>query len=187
MTGNNAPMLWVDHIPEPGTSRESILPDWAAQYDRPCCVLRVVTSADVNDDSLQNVVTAADVNDDSLQTPELNAQEHLWKTLANVAKDLRDEQTGQTGEGQDVDIPLGDREQELLQAALELQAFNSDSRKTTEEIVTKAIAPAAEPNAYKKCLSNLVHKNFLESKQGSHGGYWLTESGKERAEKLKKG
>jgi hypothetical protein len=115
-----------------------------------------------------------------------NLIEHI-EALKKIRVGLPEAAEPATPEGQDIDIPLSDSEQELLQAAFELQAFDSDSRKTAEEIVKEAVAPTADTNSYKNCLANLVENKFLESKQGSGGGYWLTKSGKERAEKLKNG
>lgn len=82
------------------------------------------------------------------------------------------------------DEPLGDRSQSILIAMLELDATDCDRRKTTEEIVRKALGETADANALKTVMVELKKLGLAESKRGSGGGYWLTESGRSRASKL---
>jgi hypothetical protein len=80
---------------------------------------------------------------------------------------------------------LSDDQRCLLVAALSLAAMDSDSRKTTEELVKEAMGGFADPANAKKALSRLVKAGLLESQQGRGGGYWLTKTGRIRAERLK--
>jgi hypothetical protein len=72
---------------------------------------------------------------------------------------------------------LSRRKGEILMALGDLQALSQASRKTTEEIANRAEGKGANPESYKKPLSQLVSAGLLESAQGRDGGYWLTETG----------
>lgn len=85
------------------------------------------------------------------------------------------------------DIPLSDRAQEILQAMLKLKAFDSDRRKTNAEVTLHAFGSLAEPNDQKEVFSDLKDAGLLEVKRGRGGGYWLTPTGKSRAERLADG
>ena len=80
--------------------------------------------------------------------------------------------------------PLCERSQLMLMAMLELEAVDSDRRKTTEEVVLKACGKTADANALKGVMAELKKIGLVESKRGSGGGYWLTDSGRSRASKL---
>jgi hypothetical protein len=66
----------------------------------------------------------------------------------------------------------------LMCAAQELEAITETALVSAEVLVNKAIGQQADPNSYKKYLAELVEKEFLFSKGGRSGGYWLTEKGK---------
>jgi hypothetical protein len=80
--------------------------------------------------------------------------------------------------------PLTNEQQYLLIAALELAAFDSDSRRTAEELVKAAKGASADPANAKKPLAGLVRDGQLDSRKGAGGGYWLTPAGKRRAIRL---
>ena len=82
------------------------------------------------------------------------------------------------------DLPLSVDQRDFLVAALELSAFDSDSRQTATEIVEQAKGKHAEPQNAKHSFASLVEKKLLESTTGRHGGYWLTETGRSRAERI---
>lgn len=79
--------------------------------------------------------------------------------------------------------PLGDRAQNVLIAMLELSAVDSDSRRSTEDIATKAIN--GDGNALKSVMADLKTRLLIDSKTGRGGGCWLTQPGRERAQKLR--
>lgn len=97
------------------------------------------------------------------------------------------DEAGQVSEEAEVDIPLSDRAQEILAAMYEMQAFNSDHRKTNSEITARAVSTTADPNAQKEVFSELKGAELLAVKRGRAGGYWLTRSGKARARRLAEG
>jgi hypothetical protein len=82
------------------------------------------------------------------------------------------------------DAPLSDRAQSVLIAMLEMSAFDSDRRKTAEEITLKALGDTTGANALKSVMAELKTLGFVDSKRGSAGGSWLTDSGRSRARKL---
>lgn len=84
-----------------------------------------------------------------------------------------------------VDDPLNERGQHVLIAMLELDAVDSDRRRTTEEIAVKALGDGTDPNALKNVMSDLKTRQYVLSKTGRGGGCWLTEKGQERARKLR--
>jgi hypothetical protein len=84
------------------------------------------------------------------------------------------------------DEPLGDRAQSVLIAMYELGLFDSDHRRTTEDISAKALGSGADANALKGVMANLKIRQLVISKTGRSGGCWLTESGRIRAEKLRR-
>jgi hypothetical protein len=88
--------------------------------------------------------------------------------------------------GPDRDPILSDDQKDLLVAALLLEAFDSDSRRTAVELVKKTKGECSDPYNAKKSLADLVKpKMLLESQSGRAGGYWLTQHGRRRAEKLR--
>jgi hypothetical protein len=93
---------------------------------------------------------------------------------------------GQTPETPIVDEPLSERSQLVLVAMHLLEAFDSDRRKPTEEIAVKALGGGADPNALKGVMAELKTRELINSKTGRGGGCWLTESGRARAEKLRR-
>jgi hypothetical protein len=112
------------------------------------------------------------------------------ETRGAMTASIEDELPIQTAVETDGDLshlaPLLSEDQKLyLIAAFELSAFDSDSRRTSVQIVTTAKGRHAEPASAKKALSDLVSpKKLLRSKNGKQGGYWLTEAGKLRAKRL---
>ena len=82
--------------------------------------------------------------------------------------------------------PLSGRAMCVLEAMLMLGAINPDHRQTTEDIAEKALGKCADANALKGVMAELKTRKLIESKTGRGGGYWLTESGRVRAEKLRK-
>lgn len=87
--------------------------------------------------------------------------------------------------GTGTDEPLGERSQLVLVAMLELDALDSDRRRSTEDIAAKAIGKDADPNSLKGVMAELNTRELIESKTGRGGGCWLTDKGRIRAEKLR--
>lgn len=82
------------------------------------------------------------------------------------------------------DEPLSERAQLVLAAMLELNAVDSDRRRPVEEIAPRALGPEADANALKLVLAELRGKGMARSKTGRGGGFWLTDKGRRRAERL---
>lgn len=82
------------------------------------------------------------------------------------------------------DEPLSERAQLVLAAMLELDAVDSDRRRPVEEIAPRALGPEADANALKLVLAELRGKGMARSKTGRGGGFWLTDKGRRRAERL---
>lgn len=80
------------------------------------------------------------------------------------------------------DEPLCDRAQLVLQTLLKADAVDSDSRITTAEIVKNS--GGLDPVPYKPVVADLNRRGYVNTKQGSGGGVWLTKQGKDRAAKL---
>jgi len=85
----------------------------------------------------------------------------------------------------DQDVPINDRQQSILNAMLELKAFDSDSRCTTTKIAENAKGWKAKPESYKQPMTELRKLKLVNTKVGSHGGCWLSQKGRERAQRLK--
>jgi hypothetical protein len=83
------------------------------------------------------------------------------------------------------DEPLGERAQDVLVAMLELGAVDSDTRRSTEDIASKALGPRSDANALKSVMADLKTRQLIGSKTGRNGGCWLTDKGKLRATKLR--
>ena len=83
------------------------------------------------------------------------------------------------------EVQLSERAQCVLSAMLELDAVDSDRRRSTEAIAEKALGRGADPNALKNVMAELKTRNLIDSKTGRGGGCWLTVSGQMRAEKLR--
>jgi hypothetical protein len=84
------------------------------------------------------------------------------------------------------DVQLSGRQEVVLQALLEMKAFDSDSRESTPRIAKAAEGEQADPNSFKEPISDLVTKKLVKTKSGRGGGCWLTPLGRVRAEKLAK-
>jgi len=83
------------------------------------------------------------------------------------------------------DEPLSDRARFVLHAMLELDAVDSDRRRSTEDIAVKAIGRAVDANALKSVVADLKTRNLIDTKAGRGGGCWLTDRGQARAKKLR--
>lgn len=79
------------------------------------------------------------------------------------------------------DEPLAERAQLVLIAMLELEAFDSDQRKTTAIITSKALGETSDANALKGVMAELKTRGLVKSKKGSGGGFWLSVRGTERS------
>ncbi len=79
---------------------------------------------------------------------------------------------------------LSDKQQEILVALFEMNSFDSDNRKNTQEIADRSEGKGAASESYKQPVSALVDAGLLESKKGRGGGLWLTPAGRERATRL---
>ncbi|MCK4873633.1 MAG: Rrf2 family transcriptional regulator [Phycisphaerales bacterium] len=85
----------------------------------------------------------------------------------------------------DREEPLSDRARFVLVAMIELGAVDSDARHSTEAIAIKALGRSADANALKSVMADLNTRKLIDSKTGRGGGCWLTDSGRQRAEKLR--
>jgi hypothetical protein len=83
------------------------------------------------------------------------------------------------------DPPLSQRQYEILEAMLNLRATDPARRKTTEVIAAAAEA-GANPEAFKIPIKDLKKRGFIGTKPSRGGGCWLTATGRELAERLKK-
>lgn len=81
--------------------------------------------------------------------------------------------------------PLSERARLVLVAMLELDAVDSDRRRSTEDIAVRAIGTGTDANALKSVMAELKTRKLIDSRTGRGGGCWLTESGRPRAEKLR--
>jgi hypothetical protein len=84
-----------------------------------------------------------------------------------------------------VDIPLSPRAQSVLQAMLEMDATDSDSRQRTEDIATVALGSGTSPDSLKSVMTELKSIGLIDTRRFRGGGCWLTEKGRIRAEKLR--
>lgn len=84
------------------------------------------------------------------------------------------------------DAPLSEDQRYFLIAMCELAAFDSDNRRTSRQIVTRAKGRWTDTANAKRALAGLVRKSLCKSLTGANGGYWLTAEGKARAQRLKK-
>jgi hypothetical protein len=79
---------------------------------------------------------------------------------------------------------LDEREKVILMAMLELHAFDSDSRKTTQEIAGRAFGANVAYETLKSVIRTLKERQLIMTVPIKGGGCYLTTSGKRRAEKL---
>ncbi len=85
--------------------------------------------------------------------------------------------TGISGEAKPAsELPLVDRELDVLQALCELNALDEDSRVTANAIAKKATGDE-EPDRVKREIANLARLECVASKEGRGGGSWITERG----------
>lgn len=82
------------------------------------------------------------------------------------------------------DEPLSERAQDVLIAMVYLEAVDSDRRRSTETISRKALG-GTDANALKSVMAELKTRRLINSKTGRGGGCWLTDNGRQRAEKLR--
>jgi hypothetical protein len=97
-------------------------------------------------------------------------------------------QQGKTPDGNkstvQLEVALGERAQLALKVLLDKEAFASDHRQRTEDIVVAAIGKSADANQFKEVIAGLKRLGYVDTKEGRGGGCWLTTSGRMRAEKL---
>jgi hypothetical protein len=85
----------------------------------------------------------------------------------------------------DIEPVLNARQRRALVALLKLGAVDSDRLQTTEAVTARLAVPDADANQYKKVIAALNKIGYVSTKEGRGGGCWLTDDGRERAEKLK--
>jgi hypothetical protein len=78
---------------------------------------------------------------------------------------------------------LTKRQRLALRALLELEAVDRESRRTAQDVATKAGGRNADAELFKAPLAELVRLGFVASRRGRGGGCWLTDAGKAHAEK----
>lgn len=80
---------------------------------------------------------------------------------------------------------LSERQYNILQAMLELDATAVQNRTTTEKIAVKAEGTGISPEQFKRPMSDLKRRKLVDSQDGRDGGSWLTNKGLAVAELLK--
>jgi hypothetical protein len=80
---------------------------------------------------------------------------------------------------------LSERQYNILQAMLELNATAVQNRRTTQAIAQKAEGLAALPEQFKRPMSDLKKRKLVDSQDGRDGGSWLTQKGLAIANLLK--
>jgi hypothetical protein len=83
------------------------------------------------------------------------------------------------------DIALSDKQYDILEAMLDLEATDPSRRKTTAQIAEAVEGPGANSEGYKRPIAALKHHGLIETKDGREGGCWLTSPGRDLAEKTK--
>lgn len=106
-----------------------------------------------------------------------------WMNYLNAANGSDQKKLPQ---GNSASIISKDHQDEILQALLELKAFDKDSRQSTPHIANKALPPHSDPALLKRPLSDLKKAKLVETKGGRTGGAWLTPAGKATAIDLSK-
>lgn len=79
---------------------------------------------------------------------------------------------------------LSERQENILQAMLEMNATTERDRATTGRIAVKAEGPNASPEQFKRPIADLKAKKLADSRTGREGGSWLTDKGLAVAEIL---
>ncbi|MGD0541123.1 MAG: Rrf2 family transcriptional regulator [Tepidisphaeraceae bacterium] len=87
---------------------------------------------------------------------------------------------------QESPLATPDHHEEILQAMLELEAFNQGSRKSTRDIAERALGKNVDPAILKEPMSALVKQRLIQTKRGRTGGAWLTIAGRTKAEEISK-
>jgi hypothetical protein len=86
----------------------------------------------------------------------------------------------------EADPPLSERQLEVLEALHQLKAFDSNTRRTTDNVAVRVGGKDANPACFKEPIVELTSLGLVGTKQGRGGGCWLTAKGKERIERHKK-
>lgn len=73
---------------------------------------------------------------------------------------------------------LTERQREVLQALLELDAVSQAQRRNTAEIASRVNGPTASPDNFKQPIADLSRRKLIDTKTGSGGGCWLTDLGR---------
>ncbi len=81
------------------------------------------------------------------------------------------------------ELPLSERQYDVLDAVYSLKAFAPETRVTTGEVAERLKLDVAQ---LKESVSALVDLEVLKSKKGRGGGVWLTEVGKNQVETQRK-
>lgn len=79
-----------------------------------------------------------------------------------------------------------DYHEEILQALLELKAFDRKSRKSTAEVCKRTLGPDADPALLKRPITALRKQGDVLTKGGKGGGVWLTSAGRDKAVEIVK-
>jgi hypothetical protein len=87
-------------------------------------------------------------------------------------------------DAQVAEASLSERQMLILQAMMDMKAFCSDSRQTTDAIARRTEGADIDPARLKDAIADLREKKLIETKGGRGGGCWLTAAGKARAETL---
>lgn len=74
---------------------------------------------------------------------------------------------------------LCDRQRYILRALAQNNAARADVRMRAVDIARRADGPQADPDNFKRPLSNLATLGLVQSKSGREGGYWLTTKGRD--------
>jgi len=111
-----------------------------------------------------------------------DAEPRGTKKSKGTSAEPHSDKTPAPGDANATDDPLCDRAQIILQVLWKKKAVDSDSRLSTADIVASAGGTDSVP--YKPVVADLCRRGYVGTKQGSGGGVWLTQQGKDRAAKL---
>lgn len=112
--------------------------------------------------------------------------EACMEILRDLLPSDEDEDSDRSPLGFQAPPTLAERDRLVLQVLFKAKAFDSDHRLTTKDIAVRAIGKHADENSLKEVVAKLTGPDYryVETKEGRGGGVWLTEAGRERAEKL---
>jgi hypothetical protein len=87
---------------------------------------------------------------------------------------------GSKGGNDEFGRELSDRQRDILQGLYERRAFDVDHRMTTDEIADAVAGKGrGRPDSFKRPVADLKRRTLIDTKDGSGGGCWLTDTGRD--------